>query len=323
MLRIIVSALAAVPFFVLNGQLQAQDYPTRPIKIIVPYTAGGGTDAVARPLAQRLSEKWGQPVVIENRPGAGTAIGAEAVARAKADGYTLLLSDATTYAINPHVYRKLPYDPLKDFAPVSIVCRFTPVFAVNANVPARTLGDFITWVKERPGQQSYGSFGNGTYAHVAMEELKRAAGINLLHVPYRGGAPVVTDLLSGQISSTMATVTNFLQHHQAGKLRIIAAANEKRPSLLPDLPTVGETLPGYAIDVFVAVAAPTGTPTAIVNKISQDIAAIVSDPAYREKNLSLQYFEPVGSTPGEFEMVLKRDNAHWRGLVERTGVKID
>jgi tripartite-type tricarboxylate transporter receptor subunit TctC len=156
-----------------------------------------------------------------------------------------------------------------------------------------------------------------------MEELKRAAGINLLHVPYRGGAPVVTDLLSGQISSTMATVTNFLQHHQAGKLRIIAAANEKRPSLLPDLPTVGETLPGYAIDVFVAVAAPTGTPTAIVNKISQDIAAIVSDPAYREKNLSLQYFEPVGSTPGEFEMVLKRDNAHWRGLVERTGVKID
>jgi tripartite-type tricarboxylate transporter receptor subunit TctC len=322
MLSVRIAVLAAGLAAFVSGA-QAQDFPNRPVKIIVPYTAGGGTDAVARPLAKRLSEKWGQPVLIENRPGAGTAIGADAAARSPADGYTLLLSDATTYAINPHVYKKLPYDPLKDFAPVAIVCRFTPVVAVNAQVPAKTLGEFIAWVKASPGKQSYGSFGNGTYAHVAMEEIKRRAGLDMVHVPYRGGAPVVTDLLSGQISSTIATVTNFLQHHKAGKLRIIAAATEKRPSLLPDLPTVGETLPGYAINVFVAVAAPAGTPGAVVNKISRDIAAIVAEPEYREKNLNLQYFEPVGSTPEEFAATLKRDNERWADMVKRNGVKID
>jgi tripartite-type tricarboxylate transporter receptor subunit TctC len=323
MLNFRIVSLAAALAVTFACAAQAQDFPNRPVKIIVPYTAGGGTDAVARPLAQRLSEKWGQPVLIENRPGAGTSIGADAAARSPADGYTLLLSDATTYAINPHVYKKLPYDPLKDFAPVAIVCRFTPVVAVSAQVPAKTLKEFIDWVKASPGKQSYGSFGNGSYAHVAMEEIKRRAGLDMVHVPYRGGAPVVTDLLSGQISSTIATVTNFLQHHKTGKLRIIAAATEKRPTLLPDMPTVGETLPGYAIDVFVAVAAPAGTPQAIVSKVSKDIAEIVSDPAYREKNLSLQYFEPVGSTPEEFAAVLKRDNERWAEMVKRTGVKID
>lgn len=325
-IRFVQSTLCAVTvglFASTGSPALSQEYPSRAVRIVVPYTAGGGTDAVARPLAQRLSEKWGQPVIIENRPGAGTAIGAEAVARSAADGYTLLLSDATTYVINPHVYKKLPYDPLKDLAPVSIVCRFTPVIAVNANVPAKTLTEFIAWAKQQPGKQSYGSFGNGTYAHIAMEELKRATGIDLVHIPYRGGAPVVTDLLSGQISTTMATVTNFWQHHQAGKLRILAAATEKRPSLLPELPTVGESIPGYSIDVFVAVAAPAGTPPETVKKISRDIAAVVAEPAYREKNLLSQFFEPVGSTEEEFTAVLQRDNARWQRLVRETGVRID
>lgn len=321
--RFSVSALAAISVLALAAPASAQDYPSRTVKIVVPYTAGGGTDAVARPLAQRLSEKWGQPVIVENRPGAGTSIGAEAVARAPADGYTLLLSDATTYAVNPHVYRKLPYDPLKDFAPVSIVCRFTPVIAVGAKVPAKTLGELIALVKQQPGKLSYGSFGNGSYAHVALEEFKRVAGIDIQHVPYRGGAPVVTDLLSGQLTMTMATVTNFWQHHQEGTLRILATATEKRASLLPDMPTVGETLPGYAIDVFVAVAAPAATPPDILKKISADIAEIVGDRAYREKNLTGQFLEPVGSTREEFAAVLARDNERWRGLAARTGVKID
>jgi tripartite-type tricarboxylate transporter receptor subunit TctC len=322
-MRFRIAVLAASVFVAAAPAALAQDFPSRPVRIVVPYTAGGGTDAVARPLAQRLSEKWGQPVVVENRAGAGTAIGAEAVARAPADGYTLLLSDATTYVVNPHVYKKLSYDPLKDFAPVSIVCRFTPVVAVNAEVPAKTIGEFVAWVKQQPGKQSYGSFGNGTYAHIAMEELKRVAGLDMIHVPYRGGAPVVTDLLGGQISSTMATVTNFWEHHKTGKLRILATATEKRVSLLPDLPTVGETLPGYAIDAFVAVAAPAATPPAIVKKISEDIAAIVAEPAYREKFLASQFFEPVGSTQEEFAAILKKDNEHWRGLVERTGARVE
>jgi len=306
------------------GELSASEqFPTKPVRIIVPYTSGGGTDAIARPLAQQLSEKWGQPVVIENRPGAGTAIGAETVARAAPDGYTLLISDATTYAINPHVYKKLAYDPLKDFSPVAIVCRYTPVVAVHPDVPAKTFPEFVEWIKKQPGKQSYGSFGNGTYAHVAIEDLKRSAGMDMVHVPYRGGAPVVTDLLAGQIVFTMATITNFLQHHNSGKLRILAAATESRPKLMPQLPTINETVKDYSVNVFVAVAAPAGTPSAIVKKISSDIAAIVGDSGYREKFLDKQFFEPVGSTPEEFAAVLKRDNGHWRDVVQRTGVKID
>jgi tripartite-type tricarboxylate transporter receptor subunit TctC len=315
----ITSSFMAVP----SALSASEQFPSKPVRIIVPYTSGGGTDAIARPLAQHLSEKWGQPVVIENRPGAGTAIGAETVARAAPDGYTLLISDATTYAINPHVYKKLPYDPLKDFAPVAIVCRYTPVVAVHPNVPAKTFPEFVEWIKKQPGKQSYGSFGNGTYAHVAIEDLKRLTGMEMVHVPYRGGAPVVTDLLAGQISFTMATITNFLQHHNAGKLRILAAATENRPKLMPELPTINETVKGYSVNVFVAVAAPAGTPPAIISKISGDIGAIIADPGYREKFLDKQFFEPVGSTPEEFAAVLKRDNDHWREVVQRTGVKIE
>ena len=320
--RLALSALA-LAFTAAALPAHAQSFPTKPVRIIVPYTAGGGTDAVARPLAQRLSEKWGQPVIIENRPGAGTAIGAEAAARAPADGYTLILSDATTYVVNPHVYRKLPYDPLKDFAPVSIVARFTPVIAVNAEAPAKTLPEFIAWAKREPGKLSYGSFGNGSYAHVALEAFKRAAGLDMVHIPYRGGAPVVTDLLAGQLAVTMATASNFAQHEKAGKLRIIAAATEKRLTSRPELPTVGETLPGYAIDVFVAVAAPAGTPDEILTKVSKDIAEIVKDTEYRARNYTPLEMEPVGSTREEFAFVLKRDNERWRELVARTGVKID
>ena len=306
-----------------SGETRAQSYPDRPVRIVVPYAAGGGTDAIARPLAQALSAKWGQPVVVENRPGAGTAIGGEAVARAAPDGYTLLLSDATTFVINPHVYRKLGYDPLTELAPVSIVCRFTPVIATNAEFPAKTIGELIEAAKRQPGKLSYGSFGNGTYAHVGMEEFKRRAGIEMAHIPYRGGALVVTDLLSGQLTATMATVTNFREHEKTGKLRILGAATEKRPSLLPDLPAVAETLPGYAVEVFVAVAAPAATPAEILQKVSADVAAIVADPAYREKNLASQFFEPVGSTREEFAAVLKRDDARWREMVERTGVRVE
>ncbi len=300
-----------------------QNYPSKLVRIVVPYTAGGGTDTIARPLAQRLSEKWGQSVIIENRGGAGTAIGAEMVARSAPDGYTLLLSDATTYVINPYVYAKLPYNPNKDFTPISIVCRFLPGVVVNADVPAKTLGELIALAKQQPGKLTYGSFGNGTYAHVAMEDIKRRAGIDMPHVPYRGGAQVVTDLLSGQLTASIATISNFWEHEKAGKLRVIAAATEKRLSLRPDLPTVGETLPGYAIDVFVAVAAPAGTPPEILNKVSADIAEIVKDPVYRDKYLISGFLEPVGSTREEFAAVLARDNVRWRELVARTGVRIE
>jgi tripartite-type tricarboxylate transporter receptor subunit TctC len=321
-LRLSASALAAM-LMLAYAPASAETFPSRTVKVIVPYTAGGGTDVVARPLVQRLSEKWGQPVIIENRPGAGTAIGAEAVARSPADGYTLLISDTTTYTVNPHVYRRLPYDPLKDFAPIYIVCRSLPVIAVGKQVPAQSLSEFIAIVKQHPGKYSYGSFGNGSYAHVALEQFKRVAGIDLQHVPYRGGAPVVTDLLSGQLAITMSAITNFWAHYQQGTLRILATATEKRATLVPDLPTAGETLPGYGIEVFTTLAAPAATPPDILKKIAADVAEIVNDPEYREKNLSAQFLEPVGGTREEFVTMLARDSERWRRLVERTGIKID
>ena len=322
-LRSLGVVVAAVNICGLTAAAHAQNYPSKPVRIVVPYAAGGGTDTIARPLAQRLSEKWGQPVIVENRPGAGTSLGAESVARAPADGYTLLLSDASTYVINPHVYSKLSYNPLADFAPVSIVCHFMPVIAINANVPAKTMSEFIAIAKREQGKLSYGTFGNGTYSHVAMEEIKRLAGFEMTHVPYRGGAPVVTDLLAGQLAATIATITNFSEHEKAGKLRVLAAATEKRPSLRPNLPTIGETLPGYAINVFVAVAAPASTPPDILAKVSADIGEIVRDPAYREKNLTSQFLEPVGSSREEFAAVLARDNVRWHELVTRNGIKIE
>lgn len=305
------------------GFAPAQEFPNRLVRIVVPYPPGGGIDAVARPLAQKLSERWGQPVIVENRPGAGTSIGAEQVARAAPDGYTLLLSDITTFAINPHVYRKLPYDPLVDFAPVTTICRLTPVVAVNAEVPAKTLPEFLELARKTPGKLSYGSFGNGTYAHIAMEELKRAAQVDILHVPYRGGAPALNDLIAGQIAASMATITNFSGHEPTGKLRILAAATAQRPPLRPSLPTVAETVPGYAIDVWVGVAAPAATPPALLDRVRADIAAVIAEPAYREKYLTSQFLDPVGNSREDFAASLKRDFAHWKAMVERTGARIE
>lgn len=323
-LRSCLAALIAAVFVACGaGPAFAQNFPTGVVRLIVPYPAGGGIDAIARPLAQRLSERWGHPVIVENRPGAATAIAAEHVARAAADGHTLLISEVTTFAINPHVYPKLSYDPLKDFAPVTVVCRLSPVIAVNAEVPVKTLADLIALAKEKPGKLSYGSFGNGTYAHIAMEEFKRRAGIDMLHVPYKGGAAALTGVVSGETAATMATITNFIGNEQGGKLRIVASTTEQRLSRRPELPTVGETLPDYVIDSWVGVAAPAATPPAVLDKIRDDIAAIAADPDYRAKNFTAQFLEPVANTRAEFAEMLARDHARWRDMVKRNDVRID
>jgi tripartite-type tricarboxylate transporter receptor subunit TctC len=318
-------AMALTTLFVVPhaGPAQAQGFPTKVVRLIVPYPAGGGIDQIARPLAERLAAKWGQPVIVENRPGAATAIAAEHVARAAPDGYTLLIGEVTTFGINPHIYPKLSYDPLKDFAPITIVCRLAPVIAVNAEVPAKTLPELIDLAKAQGGKLSYGSFGNGSYAHIAMEEFKRRANADMLHVPYRGGAAALTGLVSGETKVSMATITNFLGNEAGGKLRILAATTEKRLERRPDLPTVGETVPGYVIDAWVGIVAPAGTPATVLDKIRDDIAAIAGDAEYRTKNFVERFLEPIVNTRAEAAAMLKQDHERWREMVQRAGVKAD
>ena len=235
------AALAASASAQAPGTASASaEFPGKPVRIVVPYTAGGGTDSVARGLATRLSELWKQPVVVENRPGAATVIGADAVAKSPADGHTLLFSDSATFVINPHLSAKLPYDPQRDFAPISLVVRLAPVVAVSNAVPANTLREFIDYAKAHPGKLTYASFGSGSYPHVITEQFKRMAGIDILHVPYKGSAAAVTDMLSGQLSMLIVTLSVFEQHEKAGKLKVLATTTDRRLSLRPDLPTISE-----------------------------------------------------------------------------------
>ncbi len=303
---------------------QAQDYPDRTVKIVVPYPAGGGTDTVARSIAQRLSDAWRQPVVVENRPGAGTTIGAEAVAKATADGYTLLFSDTATFVINPYLYSRMTYDPFKDFAPITIVCHLVPVLAVANAIPAKTIEELLAYAKANPGKLSYASPGNGSYTHVAMEDFKKLAGADILHVPYKGTAQAMTDLLAGRVSMYMVTYSVFEAQEKAGKLKVVAAATEKRFGLRPDLPTIAESgVPGYSVNVWFALAAPAAVPAAILDKIHGDVVKILQDAEFREKVLKSQALEAGGNSRQDFAALLRKEGAHWARLVKATGAKLD
>jgi tripartite-type tricarboxylate transporter receptor subunit TctC len=301
----------------------AQNFPDHTVKVIVPYVAGGGTDSVARAVSQGLQELWGQPVVVENRSGAGTAVGSEYAAKSPADGYTLLFSDSSALVINPHVYSKLRYDPIKDFEPIALAVRLAPVLAIANDVKARSVGEFIAYAKTHPGEMSYASPGTGTYTHIAMEYFKHMAGIEMLHVPYKGSSPAMTDLIAGRIASYMVTYSVFDQYEKDGKLRILAAATDKRLPNRPDLPTIGETVKDYSIDVWFGFAAPAGTPPAILDKIHADVTRIVNEPAFVEKFLKPQAFIAGNLSRAAFVAQVKSDFAKWGELVKIAGVKID
>jgi tripartite-type tricarboxylate transporter receptor subunit TctC len=295
-------------------------FPSKPVRIVVPYTAGGGTDSVARGLASQLSELWKQPVLVENRPGAATVIGADAVAKSAPDGHTLLFSDSATFVINPHLSSKLPYDPHKDFAPISLVVRLAPVVAVSNVVPASNMREFVAYVKANPGKLTYASFGNGSYPHVVSEQLKRMAGIDLIHVPYKGSAAAITDMLGGQLSMLIVTLSVFEQHEKAGRLKVLAAATDKRLSLRPDLPTVAESgVPGYSVSVWFGLAAPGKTPDAILDRIHADVAGILADPAYRAKFVTGLSLEPGGLSRAQFAQLLREELGRWGELVRASG----
>lgn len=319
---VLAMALFAQLFAVTGAQAQA--FPNRLVKFVVPYTSGGSTDAAARGVTQRLSEIWGQPVVIENRPGAGGTIAAEYVAKAPPDGYTVLFSDHPTYVISPHLYSKLNYNPLTDLAPITVVFHSSPVLVMSNAVPAKDFKEFLAYARANPGKLSYGSFGYGSNPHVAIEKLKQMAGIDVVHVPYKGGGPALTDLIAGRVALELGTYSFYEPHEKAGKLKVIAAATEKRLAVRPDLPTISESgVPGYFINTWFAMATTAGTPIPVLDKIHADVLKVLQDPGFNEKFMKPQAYEPGGNSREEFAAMLKTEYARWGQLVRESGAKVE
>jgi tripartite-type tricarboxylate transporter receptor subunit TctC len=302
----------------------AQAFPSRPVRIVVPTSAGGATDSFSRAIAQRLAESWNQPVVVENRPGANQIIGADYVAKSAPDGYTLLVSDASSFVMNPHLYKKLPYDGLRSFTPITVLVRFPWVVVVHPSVPANTFQELVKLAKARPGMLSYGSFGLGSSAHISVDYLKRLAGIDIVHVPYKGAGPAVTALLTGEISMMMVTPLLVEPHARNGKLKLIAAATANRIAGLPNLPTVAESgVPGYSAGTWFALAGPAGMPREISARIYGEVMKVLNEPAFRERNVTKQWFEVVGNTPEQFADYLKAEYERWDKLIKLSGVTVE
>src|SRR5437660_2071854 len=304
------SIFLLVGALVLSISALAQPFPSRPVKIVVPTTPGGATDALSRSLGARLSEIWGQPVVVENKPGATQIIGGEYVAKAPPDGYTLIVSDAATFIMNPILHKNLPYDGLRAFTPITLLVRFPWVIAVHPSVPATNFQELVAYARAHPGAISYGSFGTGSSGHISVDYLKNLLGIDIVHVPYKGAGPAVTDLLAGRIQMMMVTPLLVEPHARAGKLRLVAAATARRIPGLPELPTIAESgVPGYEAGTWFALAGPAGMPREIVAKTYADTAAILGDAEFREKYVTRQWFEAVGNTPEQFAEYLKTEYA--------------
>ena len=314
-----VAALAAALAF---APAAAQPYPNRPVRMIVPFAPGGATDIIARTVAQKLSERLGQPVVIENKPGAGTTIGNAEVAKAKPDGYTLLFAP-TPFVISQVVYPTLPYDPKKDFAPVSLLATSPFILVTNTAVPAKTVAELVALAKAKPGTMTFCSAGNGTVPHLSGELFKLRAGVDIVHVPYKGGGPAIVDLVGGQVNMMFATPIEVAQHVQAGRLNVLGATSKKRLAAFPNVPTLDESgYPGFEVASFFGVLAPAGTPPEIVAKLGADLAAVMETPDVREK-FAAQSAEANVQGPDAFAKFLDAERDKWADIVKRSGAKVD
>ena len=312
----VLSALTAVP-----SLATAQEYPTKPITIIVPFPAGGTLDNLTRSLAQKMSDDFKQPVIIDNKPGAGTVIGTEIVARAAPDGYTLGMV-ANSFAINPSLYDNLRYDTVKDFTPVSWVAYTPHLLVANPDVPVKSLADVIATAKSKPGELSFASFGAGTSPHIAIERLKSEAKIDVLHIPYKGQAPALNDLLGGHVDMMFANTPDVLPHVKSGKLRAIALANDARLESIPDVPTFKEAgVDNMNSNSWYGVIVPSGTPAPIVEKLSAEFVRIVNLPEIRERLLA-QGLEPAGTTSAEFAEYLKSEMEMAAKVVKASGASV-
>jgi tripartite-type tricarboxylate transporter receptor subunit TctC len=311
-------ALAALP----PAGLHAQDYPSHPIKVIVPFSPGGAVDGPMRLIAQELGNRLGQPVIVENRPGAGATIGTEAAAKAAPDGYTLLLASQTN-AIAGSLYTRLSFDPINDFAPITLIGREPGVVVVNPALPVTTLQQFIAYVKAHPGEVNYASSGNGSGQHLFAALLASMTGMTMNHVPYRGSGQATTDLVGGQVQMSIPGMAGVLGSIKDGKLRALAVTGAKRAPQLPDVPTVSESgVPGYEAYVWMGLLAPKGTPAAVIDRLQREVIAALATAKVRDYMASSS-IEAVGSTPAEFGAFFRAEQERWAKIVTATGAKID
>ena len=316
-------AASLVALLAASGFARAQDYPNRSVKIIVPAAAGSVPDFLARTIGQRLSDNWRQPVVIENIIGAGGNIGTERAAKAPADGYTLLLNTIAPIAVNQSLFSKLPYDPVRDLAPITQVANTANILSVHPSFPAKNLQELISLAKAQPGKISYPSGGNGTTQHLSGELLNTMAGIKLVHIPYKSTAQMTTDALGGQVQMIFHNAPVVLPHVRSGALRGIAVTSAKRQPYAPELPTMSEAgLPGFEVSAFFGFMAPAGVPPAIIAKLHREIVAIMAIPEVNERFLA-QAAEPVGNRPEEYAAFIQTEIAKWAKVVKEAGLKID
>ena len=300
----------------------AQPFPSKPVKIIVPSAPGDGSDILARAIAQKLTERWGQTVIVENRPGAGGVIGTEAAAKSPADGYTVIMGNAGSHAINQALYAKLPYEVVRDFAPITLVASAPNVFVVNPAVPANTVAEFLALAKKEPGKYTFASGGNGSSAHLNGEMLKAFAGVELTHVPYKGASPAITDVIAGQVQLMIGNLPPILPHIKSGKLRALGVTTATRFAATPDLPPISDTVPGYESLAWFGLFAPAATPKELVNKWHADVVAVLALPDIRDRVVQLG-FQAVGNTPEAYAALIRNDIAKWQRVVKVSGAKAD
>jgi tripartite-type tricarboxylate transporter receptor subunit TctC len=306
-----------------SGAFAQEAYPSRPIRIVVPFAAGGGVDILTRVLAQHLSENLKQQVVVDNRTGAGGNVGADAVAKAPADGYTLLMATTGTHTINPGLYKSMPFDAEKDFAPITLVASVPNLLVVNPAVPAKTVKDLVELAKAQPGKLSFASFGNGTSNHLSGEMFKAMAGVNVLHVPYKSAPQAVTDLIAGQTSFAFVNTPLALPHARSGKLRALAVTGGKRSAATPEYATMNEAgVPGFMVESWYGLMAPAGTPDAVLARLNKEVVAVLGKAEVREF-FARQGADVVTSTPADFAGQIKSERARWAEVIRASGARID
>jgi tripartite-type tricarboxylate transporter receptor subunit TctC len=316
------AAAFAVMATALAFNAAARDYPSRPVHVIVPFPPGGSTDILARLVFQKLGQKWQQSFVIDNRPGASGMIGTEIVARADPDGYTLLMGSGGPLTINPSLYPKLPYDPIKDFAPVTVVAVVPNIVVANLSLPVHSIKELIALAKSEPGKLAFASTGNGTPGHLAGEMFKSMTGTDMLHVPYKGSAPSVSAVLGGEVALNFTTTPPIVPLVKSGKLRALAVTTKTRIPDLPDVPTMAESgLPGYEAISWFGVAAPRGTPDAIVKKLNADLVSIINDPQVHKQILDTGSI-PLANTPAQMEKMIVDDTAKWAKVIKEAHVHL-
>jgi tripartite-type tricarboxylate transporter receptor subunit TctC len=302
---------------------QAQAWPSKPIKWVVPFAPGGTTDILARTVGEKLAVALGQPVIIENKPGAGGGVGAEFTAKSAPDGYTIMGGTISTHAINASLYKSLPYDPVKDFVAITLIARVPNMLVINPSVPAKDVKELIALLKANPGKYSFASSGNGTSQHLSGELFKSMSGTDMQHIPYKGSPPALQDVVGGQVAMTFDNITTALPLAKAGKLRALAVTTAKRSSVAPEVPTLAESgLPGFEVGSWQGVFAPAGTPPEIVKRLNAEIVKALNMPDVREK-LSGLGAEIVADSPEEFSALVKAEVAKWADVVKKSGAKVD